>query len=69
MGFSDFRAAITPDTGDWTISPIEGSLNGRKDTDFLLKYRPSSPGVREAYLVIDTDEDKWTWKLIGSASM
>jgi hypothetical protein len=69
MGFSDFRAAIVPDTGDWSVTPADGSLNGRKDTDFTLKYRPQSPGRSEAYLVIDTDDYKWTWQLIGTASM
>jgi len=70
MGFSDFRARFTPETGpEWTVEPSEGSLNGRKDTDFMVKYRPSNPGVTEGYLVIDTGDDKWTWKVTGHASM
>jgi hypothetical protein len=72
MGFSDFRARFTPDTNvnDWSIEPTEGSLNGRGDpTQFLLKFRPSNPGTQEGYLIVETEEDKWTYKLIGTASM
>jgi hypothetical protein len=70
MGFSDFRARFTPETAaDWTIGPTEGSLTGREGTEFLLKFRPQNPGTAEGYLVIETDDAKWTWKLIGSTSM
>ena len=70
MGFSDFRASFTPEAGgDWSIEPSEGSLSGRTATDFLVKFRPSNPGTSEGYLVIDTEDDKWTWRVIGSASM
>jgi len=70
MGFSDFRARFTADTpAGWTVEPTEGALNGRKDTDFVVKWRPSNPGVAEGYLVIETDDAKWTYKLIGNASM
>jgi hypothetical protein len=69
MGFADFRARFTPETsGDWKITPTEGSLNGKAGTDFIIKYRPQNPGVTEGYLVIQTEEDKWTWKLIGGTS-
>ena len=72
MGFSDFRAAFTADTtvADWSVEPTEGSLNGRGDpTAFTVKYRPSNPGVSEGYLVVETEDDKWSWKLLGTASM
>jgi hypothetical protein len=70
MGFSDFRAAFTPGTPmDWTVTPGEGSLNGRAGTDFIVRFRPQNPGTTEGYLVIDTEDDKWTYKLIGSTSM
>jgi len=70
MGFSDFRAAFTPETSvEWTVEPTEGSLAGKTFTDFVLKYRPTNPGNSEGYLVIDTEDDKWTFKLEGSASM
>jgi len=70
MGFSDFRAAFTPETSvEWTVEPTEGSLAGKTFTDFVLKYRPTNPGNSEGYLVIDTEDDKWTFKLEGSSSM
>jgi hypothetical protein len=70
MGFSDFRAAFTYDTPkEWTVSPTEGSISGRTETQFMVKFRPSNPGVSEGYLVIDTEEYKWTYKLVGTASM
>jgi hypothetical protein len=69
MGFADFRARFTPETStEWNISPTEGSLNGKGGTDFVIKFRPQNPGVQEGYLVIETEEDKWTWKLIGGTS-
>lgn len=67
MGFADFRAAFTPDTSsDWTIDPSEGSLMQREDTNFVVKFRPSTPGMSEGYLVIETEDFKKTWKLVGS---
>jgi hypothetical protein len=67
MGFADFRAAFTEGTSsDWVIEPAEGSLMQREDTDFVIKYRPSSPGMSEGYLVIETEDFKKTWKVVGS---
>lgn len=68
MGFADFRAAFTPDTPPfWTIEPTEGSLD-KKGTDFILRFRPSSPTVVEGYLVIETEDFKKTWKLVGGVA-
>ena len=68
MGFADFRAAFTPDTPPfWTIEPAEGSLD-KKGTDFILRFRPQSPNIVEGYLVIETEDFKKTWKLIGGTS-
>lgn len=71
MGFSDFRARFTDGTSsEWTVEPTEGALNGRgKPVDFMVKYRPQNPGVTSGYLVVETEEDKWTWELHGTASM
>ena len=70
MGYSDFRARFTADTGgDWTVEPTEGSLNGRKDTHFTVKYRPQNPGTTSGYLVIETEDDKWTYQVTGQGSM
>jgi len=69
MGFADFRAAFSPETGsEWTIEPTEGSLTQRENTNFLLRFRPQGPGLNEGYLVIETEDFKKTWKLVGSTS-
>lgn len=69
MGFADFRAAFTPDTPmDWTVEPNEGSLTSREPTDFIVKFRPQNPGVVEGYLVIETEDFKKTWKVIGNTA-
>lgn len=68
MGFADFRAAFTADTDpDWTVEPKEGNLS-KEPTNFLIKFRPSNPGASEGYLVIETEDMKKTYKLIGSTS-
>jgi hypothetical protein len=72
MGFSDFRARFTgmSNAAEWSVTPMEGSLNGRGDpTQFIVKYRPMSPTVSQGYLVVETDEEKWTYQLFGQGSM
>lgn len=65
MGFADFRAAFTADTPPfWTIDPAEGSLD-KSGTEFTLRFKPQSPSVVEGYLVIETEDFKKTWKLVG----
>lgn len=69
MGYSDFRAAFTPDTPkDWTVVPSEGSINSTDDINFVVKLRPENPGTTEGFLVIETEDFKKTWKVIGSTS-
>lgn len=71
MGFSDFRARFTPETNpaEWSVAPAEGSISGRDFTDFTVKYRPQQIGQSTGYLVIETEDDKWTFQLIGTGSM
>jgi len=67
MGFADFRAAFTAETPlDWTIEPVEGSLKQREDTHFTVKFKPQGPGTAQGYLVIETEDFKKTWQLVGS---
>ena len=69
MGFADFRAAFTPETGsEWTVEPEEGSLTAREPTNFIVRFRAQSPGISEGYLVIETEDFKKTWKVVGSTS-
>jgi len=69
MGFADFRAAFTPDTdqGCWTVEPADGSLS-KEPVNFIVKFRPNQPGINEGYLVIETEDFKKTYKLIGNTA-
>ena len=66
MGFADFRAAFTPETSKaFTVTPGEGSLRQKEDTEFTVKFRAQQPGMVEGYLVIETEDFKKTWKVVG----
>lgn len=66
MGFADFRAAFTPKMGnEFTVTPTEGSLRQRENTMFTVKFKAQQPGTVEGYLVIETEDFKKTWKVIG----
>jgi len=66
MGFADFRASFTPETGnDWSISPTEGSLTSREATKFTLRFRANNPQVVTGHLVVETEDFKKTYQLIG----
>lgn len=69
MGFADFRAAFTEETPkSFSISPNEGSLTSREPTQFKVTFRPEAIGVLEGYLVIETEDFKKVWKVIGSTN-
>ena len=66
MGFADFRAAFTAETSAaFTVTPAEGALRQKEDTLFTVKYRAQQPGIVEGYLVIETEDFKKTWKVVG----
>jgi len=66
MGFSDFRAAFTPETpACYTLTPTEGSLQ-KIPTEFVIRFKPDGIGTFNGALVIETEDFKKTWKLIGS---
>jgi len=68
IGFSDFRAAFTSDTDkDWTVTPTEGALS-KDSVDFVVKFKPNNPGLSKGFLVIETEDMKKTYSLIGSTS-
>lgn len=67
MGFADFRAAFTSDTAScFQVTPAEGSLSSKNPTQFIVKFKPEMFGVFEGYLVIETEDFKLTYKLIGT---
>lgn len=69
MGYADFRAAFTSSSPvDFTVTPSEGSLSHKEGTEFIVKFKPNNPGTVEGYLVIDTEDMKKTWKIIGSTA-
>lgn len=66
MGFADFRAAFTAETpAEFTVTPTEGSLRQREPSLFTIKFKAQQPGAVEGYLVIETEDFKKTWKVIG----
>jgi hypothetical protein len=69
MGFADFRAAFTADSSlDYSVTPSEGSISSKEATEYIVKFKPSAPGVAEALLVIETEDFKKTWHFIGSTA-
>lgn len=67
MGFADFRAAFTSETPvDWSVEPAEGSIMQREDTHFIVKFKPQGMGTVQGHLVIETEDFKKTWQVIGS---
>jgi hypothetical protein len=66
MGFADFRAAFTTESPkEFTVSPSEGALKQREATDFTVKFKAQGPGVVAGDLVIETEDFKKTWKVVG----
>lgn len=69
MGFADFRAAFTADSSpSFTVTPSEGSLMQKDDTQFIVKFKAQTIGIEEGYLVIETGDFKKTWKVIGTTA-
>ena len=57
MGYAKFRAAFVGDaTSEWSVSQSDGFLKQKEATHFVVKYTPHSPGVSNAYFVIETEE-------------
>ena len=51
----------------WTVEPIERSLS-KEPVQFIFKFRPNAMSFSEEYLVIETDNMKKTYELIGNAA-
>ena len=66
MGFADFRAAFTAETpAEFTVTPTEGALRQKEITTFTIKFKAQQPGIVDGYLVIETEDFKKTWKVVG----
>lgn len=67
MGFAKFRAAFVGDEfNEWSVTPNDGFLKQNEDTHFTVRYNPHRSGVSNAHLVVETEDFKMTWKVVGS---
>jgi hypothetical protein len=67
MGYAKFRAAFFGDSSnEWSVTPSDGFLKQNEATHFVVRYNPHSPGVSNVYFVIETEDFKRTWKVVGS---
>ena len=67
MGFAKFRAAfVGDDSNEWSVTPNDGFLKQNEATHFIVRYNPHRPGASNAYLVIETEDFKQTYKVVGS---
>lgn len=70
MGYADYRAKLTADSHpDLSVTPNEGALS-KEPVEFVIKFRPSAPIVNaEGYLVIETEDFKKTWRILGTTGV
>ncbi|KAL7473428.1 hypothetical protein ACHAXS_014035 [Conticribra weissflogii] len=67
MGFARFRAGFVGDAcNDWSVTPSDGHLKQKEETHFAVSFNPRNPGVSSGYFVIETEDFKMTWKVVGS---
>jgi len=67
MGYAKFRAAFVGGTSnEWSVTPNDRFLKQNEATHFVVRYNPHSPGVSTSHLVIETEDFKKTWKVVGS---
>lgn len=67
LGFAKFRAGFVGDAAaEWTVTPSDGYLKQNEPTNFVVSYRPQNPGVVHGHLVIETEDHKNVWKVVGS---
>lgn len=67
MGFAKFRTYFVGDAAaEWTVTPSDGYLKQNEATQFVISYRPQNPGVVHGHFVIETEDFKNIWKVVGS---
>ena len=67
MGFAKFRAGFVGDeSNEWSVTPSDGFLKQNEATHFVVRYSPHSHGSSTAYFVVETEDLKKTWKVVGS---
>mmetsp|Transcript_13521 Transcript_13521/g.32030 ORF Transcript_13521/g.32030 Transcript_13521/m.32030 type:complete len:359 (+) Transcript_13521:76-1152(+) len=76
ISFQDFVVGFSPDSvnggADFAVSPLSGELNGRRGepTTLSVTFKPLAPGgaPRVVYLVVETEESKWTYEITGNVA-
>jgi len=73
MTYEEFKVGFSADSenggSDWQVSPLSGELNRRGGDPQILSlvFKPSAPGgTRNAWLIVETEESKWTYHLVGN---
>lgn len=67
IGFARFRAAFAGEAcSEWSVIPSDGYLKQKEETHFAVTFKPQNPGVSVGYLVIETEDFKKTWRVVGS---
>jgi len=67
MGFAKFRTYFVGDAAvEWTVTPSDGYLKQNEATQFVISYRPQNSGVVHGHFVIETEDFKNIWKVVGS---
>eukprot|EP00985_Skeletonema_marinoi_P011739 scaffold5581_cov156-Skeletonema_marinoi.AAC.8 len=67
MGFAKFRTYFVGDAAaEWTVTPSDGYLKQNEATQFVISYRPRNPGLVHGHFVIETEDFKNIWKVVGS---
>ncbi len=56
MGYAQFRAGFAGDaSNEWSVSASDTFLKQNEDTHIVVRYNPHSPGVSNAFLVIEAE--------------
>lgn len=67
IGFAKFRAGFVGDAAaEWSVTPNDGFLKQSEPTNFVVSYRPQNPGIVHGHLVIETEDFKNVWKVVGT---
>jgi len=67
MGYAKFRAGFVGDaSNEWSVTASDSFLKQNEATHIVVRYSPHSPGVSNACLVIEAEDFKMTWKVVGS---
>lgn len=76
ISFEEFVVGFSDDSvnggADYQVKPLSGELNGRRGdpTPLSVTFKPNAPGgpPRTVYLVVQTEESKFTYEIIGNVA-